>query len=103
MPAGICWQSYDLLLNVALGAHTGLLLAVLETFLAQLFFPKSSGEGTKQYERFRDTIFLNYWAIVFVQDVDFFYFNIFLFVSLCDFSMFKLFIVLLYFFTIGYF
>lgn len=25
--------------------------------------------GTKQYERFRDTIFLNYWAIVFVQDV----------------------------------
>lgn len=27
--------------------------------------------GTKQYERFRDTIFLNYWAIVFVQDVVF--------------------------------
>lgn len=29
-------------------------------------------EGTKQYERFRDTIFLNYWAIVFVKDVEFF-------------------------------
>lgn len=27
--------------------------------------------GTKQYERFRDTIFLNYWAIAFVQDVVF--------------------------------
>lgn len=38
--------------------------------------------GTKQYERFRDTIFLNYWAIVFVQDVVFLisfdrYFNVF--------------------------
>lgn len=28
---------------------------------------------TKQYERFRDTIFLNYWAIVFVQDVFLFF------------------------------
>lgn len=28
--------------------------------------------GDKQYGRFRDTIFLNYWAIVFVQDVVFY-------------------------------
>ena len=50
----------------------------------------SVGGGTKQYERFRDTIFLNYWAIVFVQDVVFFlfhfdcYFNVFvIFFFLC--------------------
>lgn len=43
--------------------------------------------GTKQYERFRDTIFLNYWAIVFVQDVDFFYYFIIYFLGVIIFVM----------------
>lgn len=64
-------------------------------------------EGTKQYERFRDTIFLNYWAIVFVKDVEFFFsgFIIVLFVSFCDdsFLLNVQMVVLRYFFTIGYF
>lgn len=49
---------------------------------------KGTDEGTKQYERFRDTIFLNYWAIVFVKDVEFLFFNfvIVLFVFLWFFS-----------------
>lgn len=39
---------------------------------------KGTDEGTKQYERFRDTIFLNYWAIVLVKDVEFLFFSILL-------------------------
>lgn len=64
--------------------------------LHRVDFAQSKGisGATKQYERFRDTIFLNYWAIVFVQDVEVvflisfdFYFHVFFVISFLFFFL----------------
>uniref|UniRef100_A0A3Q1BFV2 Voltage-dependent T-type calcium channel subunit alpha n=1 Tax=Amphiprion ocellaris TaxID=80972 RepID=A0A3Q1BFV2_AMPOC len=69
--------------HLGFGALCGLYLNCLVLHRVELV----SG-GTKQYERFRDTIFLNYWAIVFVQDVVFNFIRLLFSCLFCDFLFF---------------